>query len=200
MNSHILKIPLTPAEREAIVKMASLRRFEDRRTRFKPIDQSLVVGKAGEWAFKKWFQESIWVDCFTYDFQFRGFTVDVKTMRMSQARQPAEYFMAATPAHGTKDADIFVWAFAPDSLEAVWLAGWITNESLIEHGVLKKRGEPQSVNSIPCRTDTWEIAIKRLNSMADLATLEPNASANTGTVFVRPRTIQGQLRPDSPTV
>lgn len=200
MSSHILKIPLTPAEREAIVKMASLQRFEDNRTRFKPLDQTLVIGKAGEWAFKKQFPESLWVDAFTHDFVWNGWMIDVNSMRMSQAKEPGEYFMAATPAIQTKHADIFVWAFVPDSLEAVWLAGWINGKDLIEHGVLKKRGEPQPVNSIPYRTDTWEIAIKRLNSMQSLATLEPNASANTGTFFVRPRAVQGQLRSDTPTV
>jgi len=197
MNSRVLKIPLTSDERQSIVRMASLQRFEDRRTRFKPIDQSLMVGKAGEWAFKNYLPEATWIDCFTHDFLWKGFTIDVKTMRMTQARPPAEYFMAATPAHGTRDADLFVWAFVPDALEAVWLAGWISKSDLIEHGVLKKKGELQSVNSVPYKTDTWEIAIKRLNSMADLATLEPNASADQGTIFVRPRAVQGFLGTDS---
>jgi len=129
---------------------------------------SRIAGILGEIVFKKIYPDAIKSKDITYDFDLRGYKVDVKCKyRTVIPRQDFEASFFLYQADEKFNADLYYFMSTVPSFEYVWLCGYATKKEILENPNTEiwKQGQIDQNNGMTFIEDTICLKYKYLNAV-----------------------------------
>ena len=143
------------------------------RFEFNGTKEQQFIGLVGEIMVKRLFGiKHEWTKGFDggFDFQYKGFKIDVKTMGRNVDVQ--DHFVNNFVEHQIKfDCDIYIFCSLNKRKNELTICGYLSKKELLEKSVFRKKGERLSRSngtSFVAKTNNLEVQYKQMNNIEKL--------------------------------